>query len=118
LKASESGAPWRFDDGQEFGRAELRWQTPCTLDFAKCGKISIFERGSSAVRYAEFDTVNQCSCPGQERRCNINTAQVCALMGWGKSLARRARLRAVAAALPDNDRHMLHTVERLFRLKS
>jgi hypothetical protein len=52
--------------------------------FAKCGKISIFERGSSAVRYAEFDTVNQCSFPGQERRCNINTAQVCALVGGAK----------------------------------
>jgi hypothetical protein len=52
--------------------------------FAKCGKISIFERGSSAVRYAEFDTVNQCSFPGQERRCNINTAQVCALVGEAK----------------------------------
>jgi hypothetical protein len=52
--------------------------------FAKCGKISIFERGSSAVRYAEFDTVNQCSFPGQERRCNINTAQVCTLVGGAK----------------------------------
>ena len=29
--ASCSGTLWRVDDGQELGRAELRWQIPCAL---------------------------------------------------------------------------------------
>jgi hypothetical protein len=45
--------------------------------FAKCGKISIFERGSNSVQYRDFDTVSQCSLPDVERRCNGSVAQVC-----------------------------------------
>ncbi len=42
--------------------------------FAKCGKINIFERGSSTVTYRDFDTVNQCSLPDQEKRCDGSRA--------------------------------------------
>jgi hypothetical protein len=49
--------------------------------FAKCGKINIFERGSSSVTYADFDTVNQCSLPNVERQCNGSTAQICDSVG-------------------------------------
>ncbi len=45
--------------------------------FAKCGKITIFERGTNSVQYRDFDTVNQCSLPDVERRCNGSVAQVC-----------------------------------------
>jgi hypothetical protein len=31
--------------------------------FGKCGKINVFERGTSTVTYRDFDTVNQCSIP-------------------------------------------------------
>jgi hypothetical protein len=50
---------------------------PSGNHFAKCGKINIFERGSSAVTYADFDTANQCSTPDQERRCDTGVAQMC-----------------------------------------
>ena len=49
--------------------------------FAKCGKINIFERGSSSVTYRDFDTTNQCSFPNQERRCNGSAAQICRSVG-------------------------------------
>jgi hypothetical protein len=52
--------------------------------FAKCGKINIFQRGSGAVAYADFDTFNQCSIPNLERRCNLGTAQTCSLVGGKK----------------------------------
>lgn len=52
--------------------------------FAKCGKINIFERGSSSVTYRDFDAVNQCSFPNQERRCNLSVAQVCRLVGGAR----------------------------------
>jgi hypothetical protein len=57
---------------------------PSGNHFAKCGKINIFERGSSAVRYADFDTVNQCSILNQERRCDAGVAQVCGSAGGAK----------------------------------
>jgi hypothetical protein len=49
--------------------------------FAKCGKINIFERGSGAVRYRDFDAADQCSFPGVERRCSGSAAQACTLAG-------------------------------------
>jgi outer membrane protein assembly factor BamB len=49
--------------------------------FAKCGKINIFERGSSAVTYRDFDTVNQCSLPNVESRCDASLAQMCVSVG-------------------------------------
>jgi alpha-amylase len=52
--------------------------------FAKCGKINIFERGSSSVQYRDFDTVNQCSLPDVERQCNGSVAQVCKSVGSAK----------------------------------
>jgi hypothetical protein len=36
------------------------------------------------VIYRDFDPVNQCSAPGQERRCSGSHAQVCALVGGAK----------------------------------
>jgi hypothetical protein len=45
--------------------------------FAQCGKFNIFERSSNSVTYRNFDTVNQCSFPNQERRCNGSAAQIC-----------------------------------------
>jgi hypothetical protein len=58
---------------------------PSGNHFAKCGLINIFERGSSSVTYRAFDTVNECSFPDQERRCNLSIAQVCRLVS-GKRL--------------------------------
>jgi hypothetical protein len=57
---------------------------PSGNHFAKCGKINIFQRGSSAITYADFDTVNQCSIPSQERRCDAGVAQVCGSAGGTK----------------------------------
>ena len=54
---------------------------PSPNHFAKCGKINIFERGSSLVQYRDFDTVNQCSLPDVERQCNGSFAQICRSMG-------------------------------------
>lgn len=52
--------------------------------FAKCGKINIFERGSGAVTYRDFDAGDPCSFPGTERRCSGSGAQVCASVGTSK----------------------------------
>jgi len=52
--------------------------------FGKCGKINIFERGKGTVSYRDFDTVNQCSLPDQERRCAGNRAQICKAVGATK----------------------------------
>lgn len=52
--------------------------------FAKCGKINVFERGSSSVAYHDFDTLNECSFPDEERRCNLSIAQVCRLVGTAR----------------------------------
>ena len=57
-------------------QADRPW--PSGNHFAQCGRINIFERGSSAVTYRDFDPLNQCSFPNQERRCNGGTAQRCA----------------------------------------
>jgi hypothetical protein len=57
---------------------------PSGNHFAKCGKINIFQRGSSVVTYADFDAVNQCSIPNQERRCDAGVAQVCGSAGGAK----------------------------------
>jgi hypothetical protein len=51
--------------------------------FAKCGRINIFERGSSAVTYRDFDAVSQCSLPDVERRCNGSVAEICKSAGGG-----------------------------------
>jgi hypothetical protein len=48
-----------------------------TNHFGKCGRINIFERGTGSVIYRDFDTAEQCSFPGTERRCNGSHAQVC-----------------------------------------
>ena len=52
--------------------------------FAQCGRINIFERGSSKVTYRDFDSVNQCSFPDQEKRCDSSIAQVCRSVGGAK----------------------------------
>jgi hypothetical protein len=57
---------------------------PSGNHFAKCGMINVFERGSSTVTYRAFDTMNECSSPDQERRCNLSIAQVCRLVGGRK----------------------------------
>ena len=80
--------------------------------FAKCGKINIFQRGSSAVTYADFDTVNQCSIPNQERRCNARHSANVRLGRRRESLAKFPGMRPVKPALSNNDRPMLYTVER------
>jgi hypothetical protein len=49
--------------------------------FAKCGKINIFERGNGSVSYREFDSVNQCSFPTLERRCDGSQSQMCTAAG-------------------------------------
>jgi len=49
--------------------------------FGQCGKINIFERGSSSVSYRDFDAVNQCSFPDDEPRCNGSQAQMCRAVG-------------------------------------
>lgn len=45
--------------------------------FAQCGRINIFERNSSKVTYRDFDSVNECSFPDQEKRCDSSVAQIC-----------------------------------------
>ena len=45
--------------------------------FGQCGRINIFKRGSSKVTYRDFDSVNQCSFPDLEKRCDSSIAQVC-----------------------------------------
>lgn len=52
--------------------------------FGKCGKINIFERGNSTVRYRDFDTINQCSSPNVERRCDGGHAQICRLVSGAR----------------------------------
>jgi len=52
--------------------------------FAKCGKINVFERGSSSVTYRDFDSVNTCALPNVERRCDGSVAQMCAAVGVSK----------------------------------
>jgi hypothetical protein len=63
-------------------QADRPWDTGS--HFAKCGKINIFERGSSSVTYREFDIVNQCSFPNQERRCDGGIAQICGSVGGAR----------------------------------
>ena len=52
--------------------------------FAKCGKINVFERGSSSVTYLDFDTVNDCSIPDGEQRCSGSRAQICRSVGGAR----------------------------------
>ena len=51
--------------------------------FAQCGKINIFERGSNTATFLDFDSVNECSLPGTERRCDGSIAQLCSTTGGG-----------------------------------
>jgi hypothetical protein len=57
---------------------------PSGNHFAKCGMITILERGKSTVTYRAFDTANDCSIPDQERRCNLSVSQICRMVAGQK----------------------------------
>ncbi len=59
--------------------------------FAQCGKINIFERGSNAATFLDFDPVNECSFPGTERRCDGSMTQVCGTSGTGAKVWQTAQ---------------------------
>ncbi len=59
--------------------------------FAQCGKINIFERGSNSVTFRDFDSVNECSFPDTEQRCDGSIAQVCGTAGSGAKVWQNAQ---------------------------
>jgi len=59
--------------------------------FAQCGKINIFERGSNAAAFVDFDPANECSFPGTERRCDGSMTQVCGTSGTGAKVWQTAQ---------------------------
>ena len=80
--------------------------------FAKCGKINIFQRGSGAVSYRDFDAADQCSFPGVERRCSGSAVAGVRVGRRHQGLAKRRGLRPVEAALSALDGRLLYADER------